>query len=147
MITDTDGLDAAYADINNVIVHNKTIFISGTHELGDIAADVTIPFRQLERTHRYAQAESLLALHPEVDTIVGHSLGAAIATRLAEQYPRRIRGGRMYGSPTIGQHPNFVYYRHHGDPVSVSNRLGQSASSSFFLGNPHSYRGFPEHYN
>lgn len=148
-ITDVEGLDKAYGrGYHNLYRHNNTLFVSGTHVTNpkDYYYDVTIPIGQLKNTKRYRQVENLIRLYPEIDTLVGHSLGAAIVTDITLRYPQ-IKQARAYGSPTIKSHPKIQYFRHHGDPVSISNRLGNSASNIFHIGNPHSYRGFKPFYN
>jgi pimeloyl-ACP methyl ester carboxylesterase len=118
------------------------MYISGTHSLADVATDLTIPLHLLTSTDRYLSAEYLLEIHPEVTTVVGHSLGAAIAQELSRR--PSILEGRAYGSPTIYGAPKMEYYRSSGDPVSMFNLAGDRSSafhSRVYFGNPHSYSG------
>lgn len=96
----------------------------------------------LDKTPRYAEAEDVL-LRTGARRIVGHSLGAAIGTRLAETHSQ-VETGNMYGSPTLTGNPKLHYFRHLGDPISLSSIA--SADTNFHFGNPHTYRGFGKHY-
>lgn len=145
-LTDVEGLDKSYQDVNNVHVHNKTLFISGTHSLKDVETDLSIPLRRVKHTKRYAQVEQILSLYPRVDTIVGHSLGSAIGGEITRENPR-IKQARLYGSPTLSKHDKIEYFRHYGDPWSISNKLMSSPNENFRFGDPHSYRGFKTFYN
>ena len=114
------------------------MYISGTHEPIDVLDDTLIPFRAVHLSNRYSQAQDALA--PGIKTLVGHSLGAAVAARLAEQNPRLQ--ARLYGAPRISWSSNannrIQSWRHFGDPISLFDR---GASSTVRLGNPHSYDG------
>lgn len=130
-------------------VSGNTLYISGTHpnphnRTSDYVTDVSIPLRALRHTWRFEQAATALRTHPSVDTLVGHSLGGAIAQELSTH--ASIKRARVYGAPTLFGRPKVVYYRHPGDPVSVSNRIGQlfgrASRNTPSLGNPHSYSGF-----
>lgn len=147
LITDVDGLDRSYHSDNNVYVHNKTLFISGTHSFGDVLTDATIPFHLLSRTPRYKQAERVLLENPTIDTIVSHSLGSAIAQVLADN--PRVKTVRAYASPTIFSNPKVIHLRHPHDFISMSNLFGRSDEITAYDPNvdPHSYRGHRDYFN
>ncbi len=129
------------SDDNFVSEDGKTLYISGTHSVGDVITDLTLPARVLlRRTPRYRESLDMLDLHPEIETVVGHSLGGAIGTALIMDHPGLK--GRMYGSPTMMGHKDIEYYRHSGDPVSISNMFGARPHTTFRWGNPHSYKGY-----
>ena len=90
-------------------------------------------------SQRYAEAQNALA--PGITTIVGHSLGGAVAARLAEENPSLQ--ARLYGAPRVSWSSNandrIRSMRHYGDPVSL---LDRGAGSSVYGGNPHSYGGY-----
>jgi hypothetical protein len=147
---DEDGLSQAYAASNNLHVSGTTLYVSGTHpnsnnRVSDYFTDLEIPVPGLLRsTWRYNQARRFLVKHPEVDTIVGHSLGGAIAQELSVS--DQVRRVRVYGAPTLFGRDKVTYYRHPGDPVSISNRVGEffgrRSRNTAKVGNPHSYAGF-----
>lgn len=145
MITDAEGLTASYNSPNNMYIHNKTLFISGTHSVGDVFTDLTIPFHLLPYTQRYIDADNILKKNKYIDTIVSHSLGSAIAAILIQE--PQIKQGRSYGAPTVFAHKKLKSFRHYGDPVSISNRVAGDSETNLFIGNPHSYEGFETFYN
>ena len=129
----------AYAASNNVFRQGNTLYISGTHEARDVLDDALIPLGSVHLSNRYAQAQA--ALGPGVTTLVGHSLGAAVAAKLAEQNPS-LRA-RLYGAPRLSwwynNHDRIQSFRHYGDPISM---LDRGARSTVRGGNPHSYSGY-----
>lgn len=139
------GLDRSYQSDNNLYIYNKTLFISGTHSARDVITDLAIPFHLLNKTQRYKDAENILENNPQVNVIVGHSLGSAIGHILSDR--GQIKASRLYGSPTLFNHPKIINFRHYGDPVSLSNRVGASSETNAYFGNPHSYNGFKTFYN
>lgn len=106
--------------------------------MSDVLDDALIPFRSIHLSTRYAEAQAELV--PGVRFVVGHSLGAATAARLAEQNPSLQ--ARLYGAPRISWSRNtnnrIQSWRHFGDPISLFDR---GARSTIRLGNPHSYDG------
>lgn len=108
--------------------------------------DLTIPIGMLPYTQRYISARRVLLNNPGIDTIIGHSLGGAIAHALADNV--QVRRVRSYGSPTIFTHPKVMNFRHDYDPISIVNRLGGSvAVQNKYWSNPHTYAGFKTYYN
>lgn len=146
-IIDKVGLAKAYQHPEDVYVSGDTLYISGTHSFADVLTDATIPMRILDRTPRYRRADEKLRLHPEIRYIVGHSLGAAIGTRLIERHMERPLQGRMYASPTIFPHKNIMYFRHYGDPISAFNMKNKDLHQTHDWQRPHAYggAGFFEH--
>lgn len=104
----------------------------------DVMDDSLIPFHAVHLSQRYSEAHAELI--PGVKYVVGHSLGAAVAARLAEQNPSLQ--ARLYGAPRLSWSANandrIQSWRHPGDPVSL---LDRGATSSLRFGNPHSYAG------
>lgn len=95
--------------------------------------------KMLHHTPRYKQSLDILKQNSQINTIVSHSLGSAIMTKIIEDNPRKYKG-RGYGSPTVFPHRDITYYRHYGDPFSMYNIDSKQSSSNGF--NPHSYSGF-----
>jgi len=144
-----EGLDYAYASVDNIYIHHNTMFIAGTNPrtvgsyLKDVMTDITIPLHMLSYTPRYKYAEYILEQNPQITSVVGHSLGGAIAQTLVEQKKKII--GRIYGAPIMRSHDRVRSFRHVGDPVSIS---AQPVSENYLrFENPHSYRGYPDFYN
>lgn len=131
-------MSQAYNAPSNVFRMGDTLYISGSHEARDwLVDDPLIPFGKVDWSNRYAQAST--ALGPGIRHVVGHSLGAAVAARLAEENPSLQ--ARLYGAPRISWTPNprIQSYRRFGDPISI---LDRGATSSVGGLNPHSYSGY-----
>jgi len=90
-----EGLDYAYASVDNIYIHHNTMFIAGTNPrtvgsyLKDVMTDITIPLHMLSYTPRYKYAEYILEQNPQITSVVGHSLGGAIAQTLVEQKKKK----------------------------------------------------------
>lgn len=130
-------MNIAYKSRSNVFHQGTTLYISGTHSLEDVVTDLTVPVG-LRQTPRYKQA--LREVRPWTKTVVGHSLGGAIAQALVEDNSQ-LRG-RTYGSPAMSWTPNprIEAFRRYGDPVSMTNRAASSSLPESW--NPHSYGGY-----
>lgn len=129
----------AYNNHNGVMVHGDTLYISGTHVLPrDAMDDLLIPMHMVHHSERYQQASDALTHH--IHTVVGHSLGGAVAVRLAEQHEHLH--GRVYGAPLARMRPNprVKSFRHMFDPISVFDRSAQIRPHSGW--NPHAYSGY-----
>jgi hypothetical protein len=123
------------------------MYVAGTSSVDDVLTDVTIPFGQIRETRRFNRAKKALLRHPEINTVVGHSLGAEIAQELSTF--KQVKRGRAYGSPSIIGRSKMRYVRGYGDPVSASNMFGEMINDMFHdgkrfrtqieVGNPHSY--------
>lgn len=139
-MTDSEGIQKAYEQ-GDTHVFGNTLFIAGSHTAKDWWDDFTkIPFYgDTKQATRYIAADKALKANPQVNTVVGHSLGGAVALELQKQYP--YLKSRTYGSPTfdpfgtdaearsqweaLGK-PDFVpepdkiqRFRNIGDPVSM----------------------------
>ena len=127
-ISDAEGLRRAYQQ-GDAYAHNDTLYVAGSHTARDWWDDFTkLPFNSsnIHRLHMAKQAAK--ATNPS--TVVGHSLGGAVALRMQQE-----RAGygelktRTYGAPVfdpLGQHPGDRY-RSYGDPVSVFDRGAKSS--------------------
>ena len=73
----------------------------------------------LNKTHRGLDADAYYGSHHEIDTLIGHSLGGAVALSLEKQYkkecnnPCEIIQYKTFGSPTVsgdfpGPNPNRI---------------------------------------
>ena len=127
-----------YNNPNGVMVHGNTMYISGTHTARDVADDTLIPLHIVHNSERYQQAQAAMSHH--VHTVVGHSLGGAVAARLTEQLPHLH--ARVYGVPLarLTANPRVQSFRHAFDPVSMLDRSAVIKPANGW--NPHSYGGF-----
>ena len=125
-ITDAEGLRRAYEQ-GDAYTHGKTLYVAGSHTARDWMDDVTrIPFwRGLfggsKAIHRYQMAQQA-ARETQPETVVGHSLGGAVALQMQKEQPELST--RTYGAPVfdpLGRNPGDRY-RSRFDPVSILDR-------------------------
>ena len=145
-----DGLDKAYAK-RDILYHieGDTMYIAGTDNLQDVHDDITKVhmFGKLTEAERYKMVKPILDKNPQINKLVGHSLGGVTALRLQTEYKREGRDFEVttYGAPVMGfWGGNNERYRHPGDPVSMFD-LGKTHNVLVASTNPltlHSYKGY-----
>ena len=129
-ISDEEGLKRAYDAKDGLYQHYNKLFIAGTRDFpGDHIDDLKLPFDDtLNMTTRGRTADKYYRSHHEIDTVIGHSLGGAVALSLEKQYkkegtnPYGIVQSKTFGSPTVSanftnNNPNRI--RYFGDPISA----------------------------
>lgn len=112
-MSDATALDIAYNSRKNTYISGDTLTIAGTKG-GLLDSDWMQNYRyivasilngesttRVEETQRYKEAYDALVGHPNITKVVGHSLGGAVALKLAEQFPERHLTGNVYASPYI----------------------------------------------
>jgi len=99
-LSDAQGIERAYKD-GDTYVHGKTMYVAGSHTLRDWWDDATkIPiWGDLRKSARYMAAEKELKNNPQIENVVGHSLGGSVVLELQKQYPDRGLKSRTYGAP------------------------------------------------
>ena len=145
-LSDAEGLKRAYQLPNKVYVDNNTnnMYIAGTSNLQDAWDDLKMPFHLTSHSQRYAQAEQALKENPDVNEVIGHSLGAATALELNKNNNYKFKT-RTYGSPTFSNEEG-ERYRHPGDFISIFDR-GAKMVPIFDWLNPlraHTYERYDE---
>ena len=154
-ITDEEGLKRAYDTQDGLYQHCNKLFIAGTKNFpGDHIDDLKLPLDDtLNKTKRGRDADAYYRSHHEVDTVIGHSLGGAVALSLEKQYkkegnnPYGIIQSKTFGSPTVsanlsGTNPNRIKY--FGDPISALDLNATTVMPSIgfrFNNSAHSYKG------
>ena len=70
--------------------HYNKLFIAGTKDWpGDATDDLKLPFDEtLDKTTRGKTADAYYRSHHEIDIVIGHSLGGAVALTLEKQYKK-----------------------------------------------------------
>jgi hypothetical protein len=126
-ISDEDGLTKAYSSENGLYHHHNKLFIAGTKSLQDAWDDLKIPFGKTMDGVRADNANAYyLANQSSIDTVIGHSLGGAIALNLEQKYGKK--GDNPYGivqSKTFGSATASLpggggdRIRYIGDPISA----------------------------
>ena len=104
-ITDSEGLSRAYNSPDSIYVDGNRMYISGTHNFRDVFDDITkIPFwGDVKNSERYQQAATALKDNPQVDTVIGHSLGGSVALEINKQNNNQFKT-RTYGAPVLDFH-------------------------------------------
>ena len=89
-IDDVKGLDAAYSNVNGITRIGNTLYIGGTgaktglnHKVNDVIADLFfIPTHNIQLSERYKDTMEELSKNPDVNRLVGHSLGSSLFFQL-----------------------------------------------------------------
>ena len=108
-ISDEEGLKRAYEAKDGLYQHYNKLFIAGTKDWpGDAIDDLKLPFDDtLNKTKRGRDADAYYRSHHEIDTVIGHSLGGAVALSLEKTYkkqdgnPYGIIQSKTFGAPVI----------------------------------------------
>ena len=108
-ISDEEGLKRAYEAKDGLYQHYNKLFIAGTKDFPqDHIDDLKLPFDDtLNKTKRGRDADAYYRSHHEIDTVIGHSLGGAVALSLEKQYkkqdgnPYGIVQSKTFGAPTV----------------------------------------------
>jgi hypothetical protein len=136
------GLNNAYNNVNKVYVDGSTLYVAGTSNLKDVYDDISkIPFYgNLKDSTRYNQAKTALDSNPNINKIIGHSLGGSVALQLEKDNPKYAT--TTYGAPVFSPNPFITgnRYRFKNDPISMLDN-GAITVNTFKL-NPHSYSNF-----
>ena len=122
-LEDKEGLDRAYGQ-GAAYTRNSTMYIAGSHTARDWYDDFTkVPFwGDVRNSERYQEADRALKANPQIRTIVGHSLGGAVAHQLQTDHPELKTV--TYGAPSIswGTKGGENRFRNAWDPVSMFDR-------------------------
>ncbi len=122
-MSDADGLSKAYEQPNKIFINNNKMYIAGTSSLQDVWDDLKIPFHLTKYSKRYEDAEKILKENPQVDNMIGHSLGGAVVLELNKNNNNKF-DTTTYGSPTfqLDDKNKGKRYRHTLDPISMFDR-------------------------
>ena len=91
-ISDEEGLKLAYDAKNGLYQHYNKLFIAGTRDFpGDHLDDLKLPFDDtLNKTKRGRDADAYYRSHHGKDTVIGHSLGGAVALSLESNIKNKV---------------------------------------------------------
>ena len=92
-ITDEEGLKRAYDTKDGLYQRYNELFIAGTKDSPqDHIDDLQLSFDgTLNKTKRGRDADAYYRSHHEIDTVIGHYLGAAVSLALEKQYLKKTR--------------------------------------------------------
>ena len=153
-ITDEEGLKRAYETKDGLYQHYNKLFIAGAKDPIYMVDDLKLSLDDtLNKTTRGRTADKHYRSHHEIDTVIGHSLGGAVALSLENQYkqegnnPYGIVQSKTFGSPTVSANftnPNPNRIRCFGDPISAMDMNSTTVIPSMgfrFNNSAHSYKG------
>ena len=153
-IEDRQGLTNAYRSPSGIYRTGNTLYISGTGgKDGDFEKDwidnfSKLPFRNAHNTQKYKDVMEALKKNPDVNRLVGHSLGSAVVNTINENMPDKYQS-TTYATPAIKprrkgkQNPRRLDFRNPNDVVSMLD--GYAETSNFVDWNPviaHTYKNF-----
>lgn len=101
-ISDAEGLRRSYKQ-GDYHIENNTMYVAGSHTAKDWWDDITkVPFYgDLRKSTRYQAVDKVLGENPNIEYLVGHSLGGSVVLELQKQYPDRGFKTRTYGAPVF----------------------------------------------
>ena len=154
-ITDEEGLKQAYESKDGLHQHYNELFIAGTRDWpSDTIDDLKLPMNDtLNKTTRGRDSDAYYRNHNEIDTVIGHSLGGAVALSLEKQYekegnnPYGMIQSKTFGSPTVSGNlssPNPNRIRWADDPISFMDMNATTVMPSVkqrWRNSAHSYSG------
>ena len=75
-ISNTQGIKMAYDRDNKVYVRGNKLYVDGTVSANDWKQNLTmLKTGQIRNMDRYKEARRVLLKNPQVDTLLGHSMG------------------------------------------------------------------------
>ena len=129
----------AYIAHNAVLIDGNKAYVAGTRSAGEAWRDWgKIGTWNTKHVERYGQLTEALKDNPQVDTLIGHSLGASTVAELQRQTNNKYMA-RYYGAPFLNLNPfdkpdlRNQTFRHPGDPVSMFDNKANNIQSNDFI--------------
>ena len=113
-IADNEGLRRAYNQPNRIYVNGNRMYVAGTTwtdgytgrlSFNDAIDDLKIPLFQTRNIQRYKDAEQVLNDNPNINTLVGHSMGSSVILELNKANNAKFMT-RTYAAPVFDPFPN-----------------------------------------
>jgi hypothetical protein len=132
-LSDAEGLRRAYTEPNRLYINGDRLYVAGTtwtdgytnkFSLNDAIDDLKIPFFQTQHIQRYKDAAEALNNNPDINQLVGHSMGSSVILQLNKDNNNKFIT-RTYSAPVFDLFPhsnddsNNQRYRTSGDLVSI----------------------------
>lgn len=123
-IMDKVGLQRAYDTQSGLYQHGNNLYIAGTRDFRDVMDDLKLPFdKGAKNSKRYDDVKKYLDEHPEINNLIGHSLGGAVALQGNKDNPNKYNivtyGSPAVNLPLIKDDSNIKRFRNSGDPISM----------------------------
>jgi pimeloyl-ACP methyl ester carboxylesterase len=116
--------------------------MGGTQTARDVWDDLKIPFGLTRYSKRYIDADKVLQQDPNINKLVGHSLGGAVALEFQKNYPERNFQTITYGAPVNSDNHSNERFRKDGYIFSFLDSGAQSYNKLTPDVGQHSYRGY-----
>ena len=101
-ISNTQGIKMAYDRDNKVYVRGNKMYVGGTASANDWKQNSTmLKTGQSRNMDRYKEARRVLLESPQVDTVLGHSMGGFVVLELNKEFPEKLMRTRTYGAPVV----------------------------------------------
>ena len=101
-ISNTQGIKMAYDRDNKIFVKDNKMYIGGTTSANDWKQNFTmLKTGQIRQMDRYKEARRVLLQNPQVDTLLGHSMGGSVALELNKEFKDKNFKTRTYDAPVV----------------------------------------------
>ena len=117
--------------MNGITRIGNTLYIGGTgakaganHKVNDAIADLFfIPTHNVQLSEKYKDAMEELTNSPDVDRLVGHSLGSFVVHEINNRHGNSY-ATTVYSSPFVSgsnqqKNPRYLRFRNRGDPIML----------------------------
>jgi len=138
-ISDSEGLSRAYSSPNAIYIDGNKAYVAGTRSASEAFHDwPKIATWNTTHIERYGQLTDALKNNDQVDTLIGHSLGASAVAELQRQTNNKYMA-RYYGAPFLNINPfdgpdnKNQSFRHPGDPFSAFNHKAVDIPANNFF--------------
>jgi hypothetical protein len=137
--TNEINMKKAYDSDDNYYIDNNKLYIAGTKNMDDVLQWPLIAQYRTNESNIYKNAEKVLIQNPQVDTLIGHSMGGSVILELEQRYNKtRPLTSITYNAPVFSPKLNNDYitglrerglrFRNYFDPVSY---FDNNARTSF----------------
>ena len=101
-ISNTQGIKIAYDRNNKVYVKGNKMYVGGTTSMRDWRQNFTnLETGRIREMDRYKEARRVLLENPQVDTLLGHSMGGSVVLELNKEFKDKSYKTRTYDAPVI----------------------------------------------
>ena len=101
-ISNTPGIKMAYDRDNKVYVRGNKMYVGRTVSANDWKQNFTmLKTGQIRNMDRYKEARRVLLENPQVDTLLGHSMGGSVVLELNNEFTDKNFKTRTYDAPVV----------------------------------------------
>ena len=101
-ISNTQGVKYAYDRDNKIFVKGNKMYVAGTTSAKDWQQNFTkLKTGGIRDMDRYVEAKRVLLENPQVDTLLGHSVGGSVVLELNKEFKDKNYKTRTYNAPVV----------------------------------------------